>query len=168
MVVYLGMIMLAGIVASPIAKRTTKALQGVAHSTLDGARRRTDHLGDFVEGEPLTTILLITDVTERKRLALVRANEPYGLVVERIGQVAPVMRRGGIILQQMPGEPIDPDDWNRLHFLVATLSTTDFAGDAGVDLLARLAAGERPSLGETVAVIGGGNTAMDVCRSALM
>jgi glutamate synthase (NADPH/NADH) small chain len=37
----------------------------------------------------------------------------------------------------------------------------------GVDLLARIAAGERPSLGESVAVIGGGNTAMDVCRSAV-
>ncbi len=37
----------------------------------------------------------------------------------------------------------------------------------GVDLLARIAAGERPSLGDKVAVIGGGNTAMDVCRSAV-
>jgi molecular chaperone Hsp33 len=45
---------------------------------------------------------------------------------------------GGILLQQMPGQPIDADDWNRLHFLVATLSTADFAGDAGVNLLARL------------------------------
>ena len=45
---------------------------------------------------------------------------------------------GGILLQQMPGQPIDEDDWNRLHFLVATLSMADFAGDAGVDLLARL------------------------------
>ena len=45
---------------------------------------------------------------------------------------------GGILLQQMPGQPIDADDWNRLHFLVATLSTADFAGDAGADLLAKL------------------------------
>ena len=37
----------------------------------------------------------------------------------------------------------------------------------GVDLLARLALGERPDLGGEVAVIGGGNTAMDVCRSAV-
>ena len=45
---------------------------------------------------------------------------------------------GGILLQQMPGQPIDADDWNRLHFLVATLSTADFAGDVGADLLAKL------------------------------
>jgi glutamate synthase (NADPH/NADH) small chain len=37
----------------------------------------------------------------------------------------------------------------------------------GIDLLGRIAAGERPSLGKIVAVIGGGNTAMDVCRSAV-
>jgi len=45
---------------------------------------------------------------------------------------------GGILLQQMPGQPIDPDDWNRLHFLAATLSTADFSGEAGIDLLGKL------------------------------
>lgn len=45
---------------------------------------------------------------------------------------------GGILLQQMPGQPIDEDDWNRLHFLAATLTIADFGGDAGMDLLARL------------------------------
>lgn len=37
----------------------------------------------------------------------------------------------------------------------------------GIDFLERIAAGERPDLGRRVAVIGGGNTAMDVCRSAV-
>jgi len=44
----------------------------------------------------------------------------------------------GILLQQMPGEPIDPDDWNRLGLLAATLTAADFAGDAGLDLLGKL------------------------------
>ena len=45
---------------------------------------------------------------------------------------------GGILLQQMPGQPIDADDWNRLHYLAATLSVNDFAGEAGIDLLGKL------------------------------
>lgn len=59
-------------------------------------------------------------------------------VPSHIALVASDEVAGGILLQQMPGQPIDPDDWNRLHFLVATLSSADFAGDAGLDLLARL------------------------------
>jgi glutamate synthase (NADPH/NADH) small chain len=38
---------------------------------------------------------------------------------------------------------------------------------SGVTFLERIAAGERPHLGEKVAVVGGGNTAMDCCRSSL-
>jgi molecular chaperone Hsp33 len=45
---------------------------------------------------------------------------------------------GGILLQLMPGQSIDPDDWNRLHFLVATLSAADFDGVAGLELLGKL------------------------------
>ncbi len=37
----------------------------------------------------------------------------------------------------------------------------------GIDFLERVARGERPGLGRRVVVVGGGNTAMDVCRSAL-
>lgn len=37
----------------------------------------------------------------------------------------------------------------------------------GVDFLDRIAEGERPDLGERVVVVGGGNTAMDVCRSSV-
>jgi len=45
---------------------------------------------------------------------------------------------GGILLQQMPGQPIAEDDWNRLHFLTETLRTTDFDGEAGLDLIGKL------------------------------
>ncbi len=37
----------------------------------------------------------------------------------------------------------------------------------GVEFLERINEGERPDLGARVAVVGGGNTAMDVCRSAV-
>ncbi len=37
----------------------------------------------------------------------------------------------------------------------------------GVDFLDRIAEGERPNLGKRVVVVGGGNTAMDVCRSSV-
>ena len=37
----------------------------------------------------------------------------------------------------------------------------------GVEFLERVNEGERPDLGRRVAVVGGGNTAMDVCRSAV-
>jgi len=45
---------------------------------------------------------------------------------------------GGILLQQMPGQTIDEDDWNRLHFLLETLTAKDFDGDAGLDLIRKL------------------------------
>ena len=33
---------------------------------------------------------------------------------------------------------MDPDDWNRLHYLVQTLSTSDFGGEAGLQLIGKL------------------------------
>ena len=45
---------------------------------------------------------------------------------------------GGLLLQQVPGQVIDEDDWNRLHYLAATLSCKDFAGEAGMALIGRL------------------------------
>ena len=45
---------------------------------------------------------------------------------------------GGVLLQQMPGEGLDEDDWNRLHFLVQTLTTRDFDRDAGLGLIGKL------------------------------
>lgn len=44
----------------------------------------------------------------------------------------------GVLLQQVPGAPVDEDDWNRLHFLIETLSTKDFEGEAGLELIGKL------------------------------
>lgn len=44
----------------------------------------------------------------------------------------------GVLLQQLPGQSIDEDDWNRLHLLVETLTAKDFAGEAGLELIGRL------------------------------
>jgi molecular chaperone Hsp33 len=45
---------------------------------------------------------------------------------------------GGILLQQVPGSPIDEDDWNRLQFLAATLAEKDFDREAGIELIGKL------------------------------
>lgn len=45
---------------------------------------------------------------------------------------------GGILLQQVPGQAIDDDDWKRLHFLLETLTTRDFEGEAGLELIGKL------------------------------
>ena len=45
---------------------------------------------------------------------------------------------GGVLLQQVPGQTIDEDDWSRLQFLAATLATKDFSGDVGLELIAKL------------------------------
>jgi molecular chaperone Hsp33 len=45
---------------------------------------------------------------------------------------------GGILLQQVPGQPIAEDDWNRLNVLAKTLTQRDFDGDAGIELLRKL------------------------------
>jgi len=45
---------------------------------------------------------------------------------------------GGMLLQKMPGHPIDADDWRRLGYLAATLSSKDFSGESGIELLGKL------------------------------
>jgi molecular chaperone Hsp33 len=45
---------------------------------------------------------------------------------------------GGLLLQQVPGQTISDDDWNRLGFLAKTLATKDFGGKAGVELIGKL------------------------------
>ena len=46
---------------------------------------------------------------------------------------------GGLMLQQMPGQfPIEEDDWNRLGYVAATLSTADFDVVEGMDLIGKL------------------------------
>lgn len=45
---------------------------------------------------------------------------------------------GGILLQQVAGQSIDEDDWNRLQILAATLRVTDFDDGAGIGLIGKL------------------------------
>ena len=45
---------------------------------------------------------------------------------------------GGLLLQQVPGQTISDDDWNRLGFLAKTLATKDFDGTAGIELIGKL------------------------------
>lgn len=45
---------------------------------------------------------------------------------------------GGVLLQQIPGQAIDEDDWNRLHFLAGTLGCKDFESEAGIKLIGKL------------------------------
>jgi molecular chaperone Hsp33 len=44
----------------------------------------------------------------------------------------------GVLLQQVPGQAIDEDDWNRLHYLIETLSPKDFEGETGLQLIGKL------------------------------
>ena len=45
---------------------------------------------------------------------------------------------GGLLLQQMPGQPVGEDDWNRLRFLGETLTSADLQRDSGLDLIRKL------------------------------
>lgn len=45
---------------------------------------------------------------------------------------------GGVLLQQIPGNVIDEDDWKRLHYLAATLGCADFEQAAGMKLIGHL------------------------------
>lgn len=59
-------------------------------------------------------------------------------VPSHIALVANENVAGGLLLQQVPGESIDADDWNRLHFLAETLAAKDFTGEAGIELIGKL------------------------------
>jgi len=45
---------------------------------------------------------------------------------------------GGLLIQQVPGQTISDDDWNRLGFLAKTLAIKDFDGTTGVELIGKL------------------------------
>ena len=44
----------------------------------------------------------------------------------------------GILLQQVAGQLIDEDDWNRLRYMIETLAPGDFEGEAGLELIGKL------------------------------
>jgi len=53
-----------------------------------------------------------------------------------VALVADEQVSGGLLLRQMPSQPIDEYDWNRPRFLAQTLTTQNF--DAGLDLIAKI------------------------------
>lgn len=59
-------------------------------------------------------------------------------VPSHLALVADAGIAGGLLLQQVPGEVIDEDDWTRLRLLAQTLSRGDFAGEAGLELIGKL------------------------------
>lgn len=59
-------------------------------------------------------------------------------VPSHVALVANESLAAGVLLQQMPGQAIDEDDWNRLGFLAGTLSSKDFDGPAGIELVGKL------------------------------
>jgi len=59
-------------------------------------------------------------------------------VPSHIALVANDQVAGGLLLQQVPGQAIDPDDWQRLQFLAQTLNSKDFADGGGLPLLGKL------------------------------
>lgn len=59
-------------------------------------------------------------------------------VPSRLALVADKRFAGGLLLQQMPGEAISDDDWNRLGFLAKTLSAADFKSDTDERLLGKI------------------------------
>ena len=73
-------------------------------------------------------------------------------VLSHVALVANENVAAGILLQQMPGQPVDEDDWNRLHFLLETLTAKDFDGNAGLNLIAKLFAEDDVRVRETRAV----------------
>ena len=73
-------------------------------------------------------------------------------VPSHVALVANANVAGGVLLQQMPGQEIDEDDWNRLQFLVQTLTPKDFDGDAGLGLIRNLFAEDDIRVRETRAV----------------
>jgi len=59
-------------------------------------------------------------------------------VPSHIALVANDRVAGGLLLQKVPGEAIDDDDWRRLHLLAETLNCKDFADGGGLSLVGKL------------------------------
>lgn len=73
-------------------------------------------------------------------------------VPSHIALVANETLAGGVLLQQVPGQPIEDDDWTRLRFLVETLNVRDFERDTGMSLIAKLFAEDDVRVYESRAV----------------
>lgn len=119
-------------------------------------------LRGMASAEPVTTVSTFGDLIERGHCAVTVDNgkRPYQGIVDinaeslaaclehyfarsvqvpsHIALVADEDVAGGVLLQQVPGHPIDSDDWNRLNFLTKTLGCSDFDRDAGIQLIGKL------------------------------
>ncbi len=59
-------------------------------------------------------------------------------VPSHVALVADDQLAGGILLQQMPGQEIDEDDWTRLGLLAQTLTHKDFTENSGIELIGKI------------------------------
>jgi molecular chaperone Hsp33 len=119
-------------------------LRGMASAS---AESRAQSFGDLIEEghcavtvdngqRPYQGIVAIEDASLAASLEHYFARSVQ--VPSHIALVANEEVAGGVLLQQVPGQPIESDDWNRLHFLAETLSCRDFDGDAGLSLIGKL------------------------------
>ena len=100
-------------------------------------------LDEHSETRPLTTAglkLLLRSMLESHRELSSRAfvQFDFDYYLRRSALVSDNSLAAGLLLQKMPGQAIDEDDWNRLGFVAATLKTDDFPGADGVELIGKL------------------------------
>lgn len=119
-------------------------MRGMAHVN------ETKSAGDFAELTAESRCAVTVDSGERPYQGIVEMDatslaaslEHYfarsAQVPSHVALVANEELAGGILLQQVPGQSIEEDDWNRLHFLAKTLTQRDFEDDAGISLLRKL------------------------------
>jgi molecular chaperone Hsp33 len=119
-------------------------MRGMAHVN------ETKSAGDFAELTADSRCAVTVDSGERPYQGIVEMDatslaaslEHYfarsAQVPSHVALVANEELAGGILLQQVPGQSIEEDDWNRLHFLAKTLTQRDFEDDAGISLLRKL------------------------------
>ena len=59
-------------------------------------------------------------------------------VPSHVALVSDASLSGGVLLQQMPGQLMNDDDWMRLGLMAATLTTDDFTANEGLELIGKL------------------------------
>ncbi len=81
-------------------------------------------------------------IVEMSPESLVRSLETY---FDRSVQVPSLLalfangeNAGGVLLQQMPGQPMSEDDWRRFGFVLETLTEAEMHGDEPVQLIGKL------------------------------
>lgn len=81
-------------------------------------------------------------IVEVSQTSLAASLENYFLrsvqVPSRVSLQSDAALSTGLLLQQMPGQVIVEDDWNRLGFLAATLTIADFQHSSAVELIGKL------------------------------